>query len=277
MTEQQLRILVIGAHPDDCDVKAGGVAALYRAGGHHVRFVSVTNGESGHHKISGPELAAIRKGEATAAGAAIGIEYDVLDHRDGYLEPTLEARFGMIALIRKFQPDLILTHRPNDYHPDHRYTSQLVCDAAYMVTVPPVVPDVPALRDNPVIAYLSDDFQRPYPFSPTVIVDIEPVLDKVVDMLDCHKSQFYEWLPYNHFFEESVPEDAAARREWLGGMFRERIAPVAEKYRDLLVEIYGEEKGRQIRFAEAFEPCEYGAPLTDKNRGTLFPFVPFSS
>src|SRR5688572_14007012 len=186
MSQQRLKVLVIGAHPDDCDLKAGGVTALYTQLGHEVRWISVTNGESGHQTQSGEELATRRRGEAAAAGKAMGVQYDVLRFRDGYLQPTIEARFEMIGLIRKFDPDLILTHRPNDYHPDHRATSQLVCDAAYMVTVPPVVPEVPALRKNPVICYMMDTFQRPYPFTPTVAVDIEPVIEKVVDMLDCH-------------------------------------------------------------------------------------------
>jgi N-acetylglucosamine malate deacetylase 1 len=274
MADTPLRVLVIGAHPDDCDIVAGGVAALYVAGGHEVRFVSATNGESGHHKIFGEELARIRREEAAAAGRVLGLRYDVLNNRDGRLQPSLEARFEIIGLIREYRPDLILTHRPNDYHPDHRYTSQLVCDAAYMVTVPAVVPEVPALRDNPVIAYLSDRFTRPYPFSPTVAVDIEPVIESVVDMLDCHKSQFYEWLPYNHRHEEQVPDSPSERRTWLGGQYRARIAPLADRYRDLVVATYGEERGRAIQYIEAFEPCEYGSPLNEENRLRLFPFLP---
>ncbi len=274
MSDDTLKILALGAHPDDCDVKAAGLGALYRRAGHEVRFVSVTNGDAGHHKLSGTDLAEIRRQEAKAAGDVLGIRYDVLDYHDGQLEPTLEARFEIIRLIRGFEPDLILTHRPNDYHPDHRYTSQLVCDAAYMVTVPAIVPEVPALRDNPVIAYLSDHFTRPYPFSPSVIVDIEPVIESVVDMLDCHKSQFYEWLPFNHQHEAQVPDEPAGRRAWLGESFRARIAPVADRYRDLLIETYGEEKGREVRYAEAFETCEYGSPLTNEDRCRLFPFLP---
>ena len=274
MADHLQRVLVIGAHPDDCDIKAGGVAALWKALGHTVRFVSVTNGESGHHRLKGEELATIRREEAMAAGKVLGIQYDVLNNRDGYLEPTLKARFEIIRLIREFRPDLILTHRPNDYHPDHRYTSQLVCDAAYMVTVPPIVPEVPALRDNPVIAYLSDDFARPYPFSPTIVVDIEPVIEQVVDMLDCHKSQFYDWLAYNHFYEDQLPDDIAERRQWLGEMFRQRIAPLAEQHRDLIIDTYGEAQGSNINYIEAFEPCEYGTPLTAENRLRLFPFLP---
>lgn len=273
MSNQKLKILVIGAHPDDCDLKAGGVAALYTRLGHEVRFVSMTNGESGHHEMSGAELADRRREEARRSGAVLGMRYDVLHHRDGRLQPDLDSRFHLIGLIRAYGPDLILTHRPNDYHPDHRYTSQLVCDAAYMVTVPPVVPEVPALRDNPVIAYLSDHFTRPYPFSPTVVVDIEPVLEKVVAMLDCHESQFYEWLPYNKFCDKP-PRDPGERRMWLDNLYRRRIAGLADEYRELVVQTYGEQRGRDVRYIEAFEPCEYGSPLTEENKRTLFPFLP---
>jgi len=274
MADQTLRILVFGAHPDDCDIKAGGTAALFQQAGHTVKFVSVTNGESGHQRLAGAELAEIRRAEAAAAGKSLGIEYEVLQNRDGYLQPTIEARFEIIRLIRTYQPDLILTHRPNDYHPDHRYTSQLVCDAAYMVTVPPIVPDVPALRANPVIAYLSDHFTRPYPFSPTVVVDIEPVWDRVIDALDCHSSQFYDWLAYNHFYEDEVPQDPADRKTWLSGKMKDRIGPLADRYRDLLIETYGPKRGPEIQLIDAFEPCEYGSPLTSDNVKFLFPFLP---
>lgn len=273
MSAPPLRLLVIGAHPDDCDITAGGLAAYYRQGGNEVRFVSVTDGSAGHHRLRGPELAAVRRREAAAAAAVLGIQYDVLSYPDGRLEPTLAAREEIIALIRGYRPDLVLTHRPNDYHPDHRYTSQLVCDAAYMVTVPAVVPQVPHLRDNPVIAYLPDRFERPYPFSPAVVVDIEPVIETVVDLLDCHRSQFYEWLPYNHRHEAEVPADPRERRRWLGERYRRRIAPLADRYRELILTTYGEERGRRIRYVEAFEPCEYGAPLDEAARRRLFPFV----
>lgn len=272
MTDTKLRILAFGAHPDDCDIKAGGVAALYRELGHVVKFVSVTNGQSGHHRISGGELVQIRRAEAAAAAAILDIEYDVLDFPDGGLEPTLAARAEIIAIIRRFQPDLILTHRPNDYHPDHRNTSQLVCDAAYMVTVPPVVPDVPALRDNPVIAYFSDGFQRPCPFTPDVVVDVGPVMEKLVDALDCHRSQFYDWLAYNHRYEDQLPDDDAGRRSWLGEWFRARVAPLADQFRSQIAETYGADAN--VEWIEAFEVCEYGAPLTEENRGKLFPFLP---
>lgn len=273
MPENPLRILVVGAHPDDCEFKAAGTAALYRAGGHRVKFVSVTNGESGHHRIGGEELIRIRKAEAEASAAVCGVEYEILSHRDGHLLPSLQARLEIIRLIRRFEPDLVLTHRPNDYHPDHRYTSQLVCDAAYLVTVPPVAADVPHLRDNPVFAYLSDHFQRPYPFTPDVVVDVEPVLEQAVEMLHCHKSQFYDWLAYNHRYEDELPHSDDERRAWLAEFYKRRIAPLADRFRDRLIELYGPERGRSIRYVEAFETCEYGSPLTGEARRRLFPFA----
>ena len=217
MAIEPLRLLIIGAHPDDADYHAGGLAALYRAAGHVVKMVSLTNGAAGHHLERGPQLARRRRAEAAAAGAMIGASYDVLDNPDGELVPCLDNRRLVIRLIRSFRPDLVLTHRPNDYHPDHRYTSTLVCDAAYMVTVPSIVPDVPHLCANPVIAYLPDNFEKPYPLQPAVGVEVGPVFDRIADMLHCHESQFYEWLPYNGGYLDQVPPDGAARRKWLAG------------------------------------------------------------
>ncbi len=271
MPDKPLRILVFGAHPDDCDVKAGGVAVKYAALDHQVRFVSVTNGDAGHHEIGGVELARRRRAESEAAGAIAGIEYHVMDNHDGELEPTLENRKKIIRMIRTYTPDLILTHRPNDYHPDHRYTSVLVQDSAYMVTVPNICTDIPALSHNPVIAYLSDTFEKPYPFSPDVVVDIDDVVDKKIDMLHCHTSQMYEWLPYNAGRLDEVPETPQDRRKWLEHRTA-RFESVANRYRDLLITRYGEERGSKVKYAEAFESCEYGSPLTEDNIPVLFPF-----
>lgn len=265
-----LDVLVFGAHPDDCDIKAGGVAAKHADAGHNVRFVSVTNGDAGHHEIGGVELARRRREEAAAAAEVLGIEYEIMDHHDGELEPTLERRKKFIRMIRNYEPDLILTHRPNDYHPDHRYTSRLVQDSAYMVTVPNICTGTDALDYNPVIAYLSDDFQKPYPFDPDVVVAIDDVIDRKTEALHQHESQVYEWLPYNMGRTDEVPESEAGRKEWIREEWMERSADVADRYRDLLVERYGE-AGEDVRYAEAFEGCEYGSPLTDENSEELFP------
>lgn len=266
----KLRILAIGAHPDDCDIRAGGVAALYADAGHRVKFVSITNGDAGHHEMKGEQLAERRRLEAKRAGAAVGISYDVLDIHDGKLVPSLEHREKVIRVIREFRPDLIMTLRPNDYHPDHRYASQLVQDAAYMVTVPNVVPDTEYLRRNPVIVYFRDSFQKPRPFEPDVVVDIGSVLDRKIEMLHAHTSQFYEWLPFNGGYLNEVPEGDVERKAWLKGRMMGRLS-LDDRGRRKATELYGG-RADTMRFVEMFEACEYGSALTDENLRELFPF-----
>jgi len=272
MSARPLQILIFGAHPDDPDYSAGGTAALYAQQGHRVKMISLTNGDAGHHEMGGAPLAWRRRLEAAAAGAALGVEYITLDIHDGALLPTLENRNLAISLIREFQPDLIMIHRPNDYHPDHRYASQLVQDASYMVTVPNVVSHVPHLRTMPVIVHTWDHFQKPYPFQADVVVAIDTVVEQKVDGLHCHTSQMYEWLPYNGRYLDQVPLDAADRRVWLRQHLEQRLRRAAELYPQKLQELYGESRGRKVQYAEAFEACEYGTPLTPENRARLFPF-----
>jgi len=269
-----LNILVFGAHPDDPESKAAGVAALYGRLGHRVKFVSLTNGDSGHHEIGGVELARRRHQEAQKVKEILGlVEYQVLDNHDGELEPSLANRRQVIKVIREFQPDLVLCPRPNDYHPDHRYTSILVQDAAYMVTVPNVVPLTPHLRVNPVICYLQDGFQKPYPFTPSVAVDVDEVIELKLDALSCHVSQFFEWIPYN-IGMDAVPTGEAERRAWLRKVIELFYLNTADRVRDLLVRLYGLEHGQRVRYAEAFEGCEYGTRLTPEMIPVLFPFFP---
>jgi LmbE family N-acetylglucosaminyl deacetylase len=269
-----ITVLAIGAHPDDCDIGAGGVAALYARAGHHVHFVAATNGDAGHHEMGGAGLARRRRAEAQAAAAVLGIDYIIMDNHDGELEPSLANRRAVIRLIREIQPDLILTHRTNDYHPDHRYTAQLVQDAAYMVTVPGVAALTPYLAVNPIFCYMHDRFVRPYPFHADLVVDIDDVIDAKLDMLHQHTSQVYEWLPYNAGHLDDVPTGERERRHWLRQAYASRFAQIADRYRDALVDLYGREHGMQVRHAEAFEVSEYGAPLTPEARIRLFPFLP---
>ncbi len=270
-TDGKLNIIAFGAHQDDCDQRAGGTAAKFAALGHRVRFVSVTNGDAGHQTEGGGALAARRRAEAGEAGRRIGVDYVVLDNHDGELLPTLKPRDEIIRQIRQWNADLVLAPRPNDYHPDHRYTGVLVQDAAYMVVVPNIAPDTPALRKNPVFMYFQDRFQRPNPFNPDVAVSIDDVIEKKVDMLDAHVSQMYEWLPWVAGNLEKVPKDSAARRRWL----REtRAGQPTPAVRAALVKWYGQETGNAVRHAEAFEICEYGARPDEAMIRKLFPFLP---
>lgn len=267
------RIVVIGAHPDDPDIRAGGSACAWAAAGHNVRFISMTDGRAGHHELYGSELVHRRRDEAAAAAAVAGIEYRVLDNPDGCLRPSVENRKTLIRLIREYDPDLVLTHRTNDYHPDHRYTAQLVRDAAYMVIVPDVCPETPPLESNPVFGSLFDTFERPVSFEPDLLVPIEKeMIERKYEMLDCHESQLYEWLPYTEGNVETVPEGALKRHEWLkrdplSGIAEMRNA--ADRFRDRLVDAYGAKRGREIEYVEPFEISEYGSDLAPELEARL--------
>ncbi|MEQ9208551.1 MAG: PIG-L family deacetylase, partial [Pseudomonadales bacterium] len=178
-----LKILVFGAHPDDAELNVGGCAAMWAAQGHKVKFVSTTNGDVGHALKFGKELADIRKKEVEAAAEVLGIETAVMDVHDGELMPTLENRLIFLRYIREWEADIVIGHRPYDYHPDHRYTGVLMQDAAFMVTVKFVLPDVPALTHNPVFLFSYDHFQAPIPFSPSIAVPIDSAMDKKMDAL----------------------------------------------------------------------------------------------
>jgi len=267
----KIRVIAFGAHPDDCDIRAAGTAALFAKMGHAVKFVSVTNGDAGHQSITGVALAKRRLGEAKESARRLGIEYEVLNNHDGELLPTLEVRKEIIRQIRKWNADVVLAPRPNDYHPDHRYTGVLVQDAAYMVVVPAVTPEVPALHKNPVFLYYEDNFQRPNPFRPDIAVAIDDVVDKKTDALDSHVSQFYEWLPWVDGKLSEVPKDLVERKAWLK---RTRNRPPSAAVRESLVKWYGAQKGNAAKFYEAFEICEYGARPDEARIRELFPMLP---
>jgi LmbE family N-acetylglucosaminyl deacetylase len=268
-----LNIIAFGAHPDDCDIRAGGTTAMWVAQGHKVRWVSVTNGDAGHQTEGGAALATRRRAETQEVARRMGIEYVVLDNHDGRLLPTLEVREQVIRQMRTWNADVVLSPRPNDYHPDHRYTGILVQDAAYMVTVPNICPETPSLRKNPVFMYFQDGFQRPNPFRPDVAVIIDDVLEKKIDALDAHVSQVYEWLAWHAGQLDQVPKDPRARREWLKKGRTPGMIPTPA-VREALAKWYGAAAARTAKFAEAFEVCEYGSKPSEADLRRLFPFFP---
>lgn len=253
-----LRALMIGAHPDDCEFKAGGLAAKLRARGDVVKFVSATNGDAGHHEMRGEPLARRRAEETRRVAALAGIEYEVLPFPDGRLDTDLATRERFIALIRQFKPDLVFTHRINDYHPDHRRTGTLVQDASYLIRVPAICPSVPALSHTPVILSLQDGFQSPALFRADVVIAIDDVLEAKTAMLHCHASQVYEWLPFDGGYLSDVPAGESERQSWLQARQARRDGLVADRFRDRLIARYGQERGGTARCAEAFEVSEYG-------------------
>lgn len=269
-----MNIVCVGAHPDDCEFHAGGTAVLWARSGARVLFISMTNGDAGHHVQGGGPLARRRNQEAIASAKFAGVSTRVLEYHDGELTPTIDARRDVVRIIRDWRADLVLTHRPCDYHPDHRYTAMLVQDSAYMVTVPNFCPDVPPLEHNPVFMYMVDRFTKPYPFQPDVAVDVTSAMDTKWDMLDAMESQVYEWLPWTKGALKEVPKGVDERREWL----QEAYATVFETYTKIakpgLKKWYGESQTKKVRFAEAFEICEYGSRPAKSDLKRLFPFLP---
>lgn len=267
---QPVRVIVIGAHPDDCDLGAGGTAILFSQMGHAVKFLSVTNGDAGHQSEGGGALAKRRAAEAKEAGRRFGVTYDILDNHDGELEPTLAVRLQIIRKIREWHADIVIAPRPNDYHPDHRYTGVLVQDAAYMVGVPNIAPDVAPLKKNPVFLYMYDRFKKPNPFTPDIAVDITTIFDKKINALDAHVSQFYEWLPWIGGYADQVPAGIKERKEWLAKQYEHRWQPGA---RTALEKYYGKQKAAVAKYVEAFEICEYGTQPDEAAIKKLFPML----
>lgn len=281
-----MKILMIGAHQDDNEFRCGGLAHKYVQMGYEVRFLSMCNGCGGHHIMTPEETTKRRAAESAAVAKLLGVTYDVWDIDDCNLVVDLATRKRLIRYIREFAPDLIIAHRPNDYHADHRASGQLVMDASYLLTVPHECPEAPAMRFMPVIMYNEDKFKGP-DFCPTVVIDVDDEIETKLAIADLNVSQVYEWLPYNH--GEEVPEAEGERFAFLKGMeitqdttdeevmaatrgYSVRFAKTAARFRKQLVQRYGEERGSKIRYAEAFELCEYGNPLTKELEQALFPF-----
>lgn len=251
------RLLILGAHPDDAEYHGGGLASIYRQLDRPVKMISVTDGSAGHYRRTPAELVQLRRSEAANAGHVIGATYETWDFPDGSLEPTLDVRRRIIQEIREFQPDLVLTHRTCDYHPDHRAVGQCVQDASYMVTVPHVVPTVPALRKDPVVAFLPDLFTRPAPMRADVILDISEQMTTIAKMLACHRCQLFEWLAYHDELLDTVPEEESQKLEWVRSWIERHVKPRAERFREQLIDQCGEAMGKSMDFIEVFEISEY--------------------
>ena len=266
-----MHIMVIGAHPDDCEIYAGCTAVRFVEHGHRVRFVSVANGDAGHHEIAPPDLARIRRAEVEEADRILGVEFTILDNHDGEIVPSLEIRRQLIRLIREFQADMVFSHRPHDYHPDHRNTGILVQDTAYLVIVPSICPEVPALRRNPIYLYLQDEFTSPEPFRPDIIVPVDNIFHKKVDALHRMPSQFYEWLPWTMEMLDQVPSGETERRQWLE-VFLRRWMRIP--FKTELAAMYGKGKAASIDMVEAFQLCEYGRRPAICELHSMFPELP---
>ena len=275
--ERKLNIIAIGAHPDDCDSKFGGTAALFAKMGHNVKFLALTSGDAGHQSEGGGALGNRRREEAKNAGEALGIaEYQTLDNHDGELLPSLQVRHDVIRAIRKWDADIVLGLRPNDYHPDHRNAGKVVIDASYMVIVPNVCPDTPPLNKNPLFLFMQDRFRRPYKHQPDVVIAIDETIELKIDGLHAHTSQMYEWLPWTNGGDESVakiPTSTKERREWLAKRTKSRSGIISLEKMNSLEKWYGKDLAKKVKYVESFEVAEYGMQPTDKDLREFFPML----
>ncbi|HQE81821.1 MAG TPA: PIG-L family deacetylase [Candidatus Hydrogenedentes bacterium] len=269
-----MNVVIFGAHPDDCEAYAGGTAVKWVRAGNRVLFVSLTNGDAGHHDMGGGALARRRRKESALSAQRGGVETLILDHHDGELMPTLDVRHEVIRIIRSHDAGIVVSHHPADYHPDHRYTSTLVQDASFMVTVPNCCPGVEALRGNPCFFYLMHARPSTLALTPDIAVAIDDVMDVKYDMLDAMESQMYEWLPWLEGQLDQVPSSREARKEWLRANWDRTFTKHAEINRDLLAKWYGPDQARETRYVETFETCPYGRQPSDQELRKLFPFFP---
>jgi LmbE family N-acetylglucosaminyl deacetylase len=266
-----LRVVAFGAHPDDAELKFAGTAALMAAQGHKVKLVALTNGDVGHFEQAGGPLAIRRKAEVEACHKKLGVSTDVLDIHDGELMPDLETRKKVANIIREWQADIVLSHRPWDYHPDHRAVGKLAEDAAVVVAAPFFAPYTPPTKVNPIFLFYSDGFQKPYPFDPIIAVGIDEVAQKKWDCIGDMPSQFADADSWQARYRGNAPSDPAARAKMILDGVQQRSAAVADQYRSLLVKLYGEPKGRAVKYAEAFELNQYGSPATAEQLKQMLP------
>ena len=252
------KYLVVCAHPDDMEYRMGGIILKLTKAGHEVKIICLTDGSAGHYEMESVELAKRRKSEAAKVAELAGLSaYKIWDIPDGHLEVNLANRERLIGQIREFAPDVLFTFRTWDYHPDHRAAAQLAQDASYLVTAPKYLPQYPAPKKAPVILLTYDEFTSPNIFKPSIAVMTDEVIDEKVELMACHESQFLEWLAYDRFSLEDVPETKGKRLIWLKENWLDCDRRQAERFKELLKTRYGNKAGNCV-FAETVELSEYG-------------------
>jgi len=275
ISPKELRVMIIGAHPDDPDITGGGLALKYVKAGATVKLVSMCNGDKGHMSMVPEALAARRYQEAQKSKAVLGVdEYRIVEHHDCELEVTIEMRKEMTRLIRAFAPHVIFTHRTCDYHADHRAVGTLVMDSAYLLGVPLWCPESPVSDVRPAIYFLRDDFTHPAVLRPDIVVDVGEEMDQLLTALCVHESQFFEWLVFDRQIEEPVPTSQEKRKAFIEKYWMEpRKKRDADRFRSRLEQVYGREAAARIRYIEAYELSEYGAQPSAAYQSQLFPFL----
>lgn len=269
--DTKLNIVIVCAHPDDPELAAGGITARYLELGHNVTYIVTTTGDGGHHEMDRQALGKRRYDETRKVAKYWGIDYVIMDNHDGQLEPSLKIREELIRVLRKYQPDVIISHGLDDYHPDHRYTGQLVADTAYMLNVPLCVPDAPIARKDVVYCNIS---YKPCDKAPaTVLVPYDKYLDRKIDSVHFHESQIYEWLPWTENVDpKTIAKDEEGRINFLKDRWLPEWETVRKNYAPAIQQHSADQQSNPSKYYEAYTASLWGSPLTPKNVKKYFPF-----
>lgn len=268
--KESIRVLMICAHPDEPDMYAGGLAALYAEQGHRVKFLSLTNGDSGHYALPKKELAVKRKGEADEAARRLGIdEYAILGTSDGELEANIETRKEVVRQIRLFNPDVLVAFHPDGSNsPDNRYAGKVVSDAVPYAGLPGFLPEVPSTKKK-LLVLLMPDMSLQATYRPDVAIDIDSVIEKKLLACDAHSTTFYELVPWFKGTLGTLPSDWEGRRRYLLEGWPSFYA--SAKVRPALEARYGQARANQVQFAESFEIAKYGFQPNPEQLKALLP------
>jgi LmbE family N-acetylglucosaminyl deacetylase len=269
---ENLRVMVVAAHPDEADMYAGGTAALFAQTGAAVKFLSITCGDAGHYQIGGLQLAQRRNEEAQQAAKCLGIqEYEVLNEHDGELYPTLAVRNQVIERVRRWAPDILIGFHPDGWgHPDNRNAGRVLSDAVAFVGVPNVLPNIPAVT-KPILCLWMWDFSTMEIHQHDIALDVTPTIEKKLLACDAHATQFYEFAPWSRGFLSEVPQNWAAKKAFILKYWPEFMYTQPAQ-RDSLERTYGA-AAKQIQFAETFQIAPYGLQPSAEDLTRLFPML----
>lgn len=256
--KKPLQILIIKAHPDEAEEYAGGMAALYTQAGHKVKFVSLTNGDVGHWKMTKEAIAARRKKEALKAAEVLGVSYEILDNHDGELENNVALRKKIVSIIREWKADIVFTFLPafGGGHADNMAAAIAVQQGAGLTAAP----------------VMRDYYTKKLPHKPDIVIPIDEVIDKKIASWDAHASQFYEFAPWQRGILNEVPADSAGKRAFLEKYWGDFLFPDNDM-KDWMIQKLGAARAASCKYAEAFEFAPYGRRPSEEEMILLFPFL----
>lgn len=259
-----LKVLVVEAHPDEAEMYAGGTVRRLADRGAAVKFMSLTNGDAGHHRMERGPLKRRRAREAYTAARLLGVlDYEILDNHDGELVPDLALRQEVISAICRWQADVVITfHDECDGHLDNRAAARTVREAVGFSGNANIVGDIPALERPPICLKMTD-YGATAVHKHDVVVDNDDSIEAKLKACVAHATQFLEYAP----FERGFSEEAEAAKDWpaqraLVLKHWPEFMYALEEMRPGLCARYGEAKGKAVKFAESFDLAPYGRKIT---------------